>query len=209
MTSHHAKAQANSGSAGAQEQITWEYDIPLITNRFILYDLIKALGISGFILVLLLAGITVFSGDLRDLPSMFALAAICLGIFCFSMLFAMLVFFGNRIPTRFELNKRGARVLNVSRRSRVGNRLAMVLGLLRGSQGLSTAGAGMLAVSQERTEIKWRDVRKIHLHPAQRVISLMNSWRVVVRLYCTPENYERVADAVTASAGCGRDKRGK
>jgi hypothetical protein len=25
----------------------------------------------------------------------------------------------------------------------------------------------------------------------------MNSWRVVVRLYCAPENYEKVAKAVT------------
>ena len=161
-------------------QVAWELDIPLITNRFILYDMSKALGISGFFLALLFGGITLLSGNGDGFLYMLALVGICLGIFGLAMVFGMVVFFGNRIPARFELNKRGARVLNISRRSKVGNRLAVVLGLFRGMQGLSTAGAGMLAVAQERSEIKWSDVRKVNFHPAQGVISLMNNWRVAL-----------------------------
>jgi len=33
----------------------------------------------------------------------------------------------------------------------------------------------------------------MHFYPKQRVISLENSWRTVMRLYCTPENFENVA----------------
>jgi hypothetical protein len=181
-----------------RNQVVWELDIPLITNRFILYDMVKVLGIGGFFLALLLGGITLFAGNGDSFPYMLALVGICLGVFCLAMLFGMAVFLGNRIATRFVLTDRGARVLNISRRSKAGNRLAITLGLLRGSQGLSTAGAGMLAVAQERTEIRWSDVDKVNFHPAQRVISLMNRWRVVVRLYCTPENYGEVAGAVAA-----------
>jgi hypothetical protein len=198
ITSSHSKEAVDTHSAAGNGQIAWEFNIPLITNRFILYDIGKALGLSGLFLCLLLAAITMFFGHIRDLPDMFELAGICLGIFAVSMLLVMIVFFGNRIPARFVLDERGARVQNLGRRSKVGNRLAIVLGLLGGGKGLSTAGAGMLAVSQERTEIKWSDVRGIRYHPADKVISLMNSWRVVVRLYCTPENYEVVASTATA-----------
>lgn len=199
-TSSHSKAAGDTHGIDRGTQIAWEFNIPLITNRFILYDMVKVLGISGLFLCLLFAGITIFSGHISDLPGMFQLAGIGLGIFGLALLLGMVVFFGNRMPTRFELDERRARVLNLSRRSKVGNRLAIALGLLAGGRGLSTAGAGMLAVAQERTEIEWRKVRKVHFHPAQRVISLMNSWRVVVRLYGTPENYEKVAKAVSAMA---------
>lgn len=200
MTPAHQKKPDGTARTADNGQISWKFDIPLITNRFILYDLLKTLAISGFVLCLLLFGIDVFSGDLSSLPYMFALAGICIGIFALAMLLGMLLFFGNRMPTRFVLTKRGARVLNLSRRSKVGNRLAIALGLFAGARGLSTAGAGMLAAAQERTELEWGKVRKVHFHPAQRVISLMNSWRVVVRLYCTFENYEKVAGAVSARA---------
>jgi hypothetical protein len=40
--------------------------------------------------------------------------------------------------------------------------------------------------------VNWRDIRRVKEHPQQHVISVMNQWRVLVRLYCTPENYGEV-----------------
>ena len=42
----------------------------------------------------------------------------------------------------------------------------------------------------------WADICRVKKYPDERVISVMNNWRVVVRLYCTPENYSYVAQLV-------------
>jgi len=106
----------------------------------------------------------------------------------------MLVFFGNRFPMGFRLGPQGAAVVSLSRRGRWGNRLALILGALTGKPGL--AGTGLLGMAQETVGVAWEDVRRLNIHAPARVISLMDSWHVVMRLYCTPQNYEVVLKAV-------------
>ncbi len=186
-------ARAPSGSA-PDDTLRWDAVFSLATNRFVIYDMLKVIGITWAIM-LLLFGILFTASDGPDslLPFVGIVSIIMLGFLILSMAI-MLVFFGNRYPSRFTLSPRGAVMENLSGRARGANTAAMALGLLAGRPGL--AGAGMLAKSQERVAISWKDVRRVREHPDQRVLSLMNGWRVVIRLYCTPENYAAAREFV-------------
>jgi hypothetical protein len=95
-------------------------------------------------------------------------------------------------------------VVSLSRRGRWGNRLAVILGALAGKPGV--AGAGLLGMAQETVGVNWDDVRRVNIHAPARVISLMDSWHVVFRLYCTPQNYDVVQNAVQKWAAAGLKK---
>jgi hypothetical protein len=62
-------------------------------------------------------------------------------------------------------------------------------------------------MSQETVAVTWPEVHRVKVHQARRVISLMNSWRVVFRLYCTPDNFAPVLAAVECWADKGRKCR--
>jgi hypothetical protein len=83
----------------------------------------------------------------------------------------------------------------------------VALGALAGKPGV--AGAGLLGMSQETVSITWPEVCRLKVHLEARVISLMNSWRVVFRLYCTPENFSEVLAAVQGWVEQGRHAREK
>ncbi|MFZ2086941.1 MAG: hypothetical protein WAU47_00065 [Desulfobaccales bacterium] len=183
-------------------------DVPLLTNRFILYDFIKLLVASFLVMYVLLVVMTVILDRrikldvLAGYAKLGGVVMVGLGVI---MILVMLIFFWNRFPMRFTLSHRGALVESISRRGKLGNRLAIILGMLARNPGV--AGAGFLGVAQESVSLEWRDLHRVKVHPAHRVISLMNSWRVVFRLYCTPENYTPVLAAVQTWAEKGRKSR--
>jgi hypothetical protein len=195
--------QAETGPPATGE-ISWEFNVPLLTNQFILYDLLKVWGFSTLFLGLLMAGIAVYDRNWRTLADMAPmLGAVSAGLLVLLIL-VMLVFFGNRFPMGFRLGPQGAMVVSLSRRGRWGNRLAVILGALAGKPGV--AGAGLLGMAQETVGVVWNDVRRLNIHAPARVISLMDSWHVVLRLYCTPQNYEVVLNAVQKWAARGLKK---
>jgi hypothetical protein len=188
----------------ATEEISWEVNTPLLTNQFIMYDLLKVWGFSTLFLGLLMAGIALYDGHWRTLVDMApVVGAVSAGLIVLLIL-VMLVFFGNRFPMGFRLSPQGAMVASLSRRGRWGNRLAVILGALAGKPGV--AGAGLLGMAQETVGVAWDEVRRVNIHAPARVISLMDSWHVVVRLYCTPQNYEAVLNAVQKWAAGGLKK---
>lgn len=195
--------RTGTGQAATGE-ISWEYNTPLLTNQFIMYDLLKVWGFSTLSLGLLMAGIAVYDGNWRTLAGMApVVGAISAGLLVLLIL-VMLGFFGNRFPMGFRLGPQGAMVVSLSRRGRWGNRLAVILGALAGKPGV--AGAGLLGMAQETVGVVWDDVWRVNIHAPARVISLMDSWHVVFRLYCTPQNYAVVLDAVQKWAAAGLKK---
>jgi hypothetical protein len=194
------EGQAEPGPPATGE-ISWEFNPPLLTNQFIMYDLLKVWGFSTLFLGLLMAGIALYERNWRTLVDMApVVGAVSAGLLVLLIL-VMLVFFGNRFPMGFRLGPQGAVVVSLSRRGRWGNRLAVILGALAGKPGV--AGAGLLGMAQETVGVVWGDVRRVNLHASARVISLMDSWHVVFRLYCTPQNYSMVLKAVQKWAAAG------
>ncbi len=182
--------------------LSWEIDLRLVTDPFVLYDTGKVVLISalliifvGSLIALMLGGATAPWEEWRMGLQIVVLVFGGLGL---GMLLVMLVFFGNRFPVRMTLEPRGVRWEALSRRGRWANRGAVVLGLLAGQP--AVAGAGMLAASRRVETMRWKDIQRVRFHPQFHVISLMNGWRVVIRLHCPSALYPEVADRIRAAA---------
>jgi hypothetical protein len=186
-------------------ELTWDFEMPLLTNRFVLYDMIKLLGWSYVILTAILSVVFLIQGETDVLLPFFKMFGfVILGI-ALLIIFVLALIFGNRFPYRFVIAREGFLQESLSRRSRFFNRAAIVAGLLTGR--MQAVGAGMIAASQETTGTSWEDIHKIKGYPNLCVISLMNSWRVVSRIYCTRENYGRIAQTVQARVSEGANAR--
>ena len=185
---------ASSAQPPTQDSLSWTYNVPLITNRFILWDAIRILVICVMILDGLIFIISVLAGDPLMLPIEFTLLIV--GIVAGLLFFVALVIFGNRYYARYTLNAKEAVFEGIGWGPGGWHRL--MKGLLKIVAFFSlrsdpTEGQG--AVS-----IKWRDVRKVNVHHGARVISLHNSWRTVIRLQCPPEIFDQVIERVQTYA---------
>jgi hypothetical protein len=183
---------------GSDEPLSWTYDIPLINNRFIVWDWLCAVLVTLVIVIVAILGIVVFdeSVELTDLAGTDVVLAIAFGALALASLIAALVM-GNHVSAEFTLASHGV-TFQTGHRERTMMRLAVVLGVLSGRPGM--VGAGAFAVSREREHHPWGEVRKVTVHPGPRVISLSNSWRVFMRLYCPPELFDEVVRRVRANA---------
>lgn len=186
MTRADSDEQRSGGGS-----ITWRFDIPLLTSRFMLWDFARVILISLAIMYVLVA----FTGWLVDgefvwLPPVVLLVGggVVLGLF-----FIAALLLGNRSGARFTVSPEGV-LYEAEERERRMNRLVAVAGAVAGSA--TTAGAGLLASSREELLVPWDEIRRVVTYPRQRVISLRNSWRVVLRLHVPRELYPQVAAAV-------------
>ena len=182
-------------------EISWEVNVPLLTDQFIMYDLLKVWGFSSLFLFLLMTAILIYDRNWRAFINMAPVVGLVSAGLLVLFILVILVFFGNRFPMGFVLGPEGAMVTSLSQRGRWGNRLAVVLGALAGKPGL--AGAGLLAMARESVGVNWDEVRRIKVHQQTRVISLMDSWHVTMRLYCTPKNYNVVVESIQKWAARG------
>ncbi len=172
-----------------QEQaLTWQTEMPLLTSRFFLYDFAKVILITGGIFYLILLIIFAASSGLEHIGQMTAVIALILGGMAFLFAMISLVFFTNRWPMAYALSSRGLVWESKSTRGRRANRVAMLVGVLAGKPGV--VGAGLLAASEEKGWLSWQTIRRVKAYPEQRVLSIRNSWRVVIRLYCNPDNFD-------------------
>ena len=172
-------------------EFVWAAEMPLLTNRFFLYDAVKLLFWVAVVFSAILLVCATFAESLGKILPVFGILGLILAGFLFLFVLIAWIFFGNRFATSFRVSSYGIGWASLSRRARTANRLAVVAGALGGS--MSTAGAGLLAVSAESGAVPWSDIRQVKKYPDERVITIMNSWRVVIRLYCTPENYAYVS----------------
>lgn len=173
--------------------ITWTFDVPMLTNRFVLSGLAKALGIPFAVLAVII-GVA-----MRDSPdwSGFGYAAIFIGIWLALTVLAIFVIYGNRYPSQFVVDGRGALMAptrRLYRKNTALNTTLVVAGALAGR--LAAVGTGLIAQQSQGAGITWRDARRAVRYPKQRAVALRNSWRNVLILYCTDENYDQVADLV-------------
>ena len=81
------------------------------------------------------------------------------------------------------------------KRSKAINSGVVTAGILAGS--LNTAGAGMIAKSQEALFIGWKEVRSVKIHRRQQVIYVRPKMLVgPIALYCTPDNFSQAETIV-------------
>jgi hypothetical protein len=207
------RSPATAGGSGREPAVElsssdcleWTIAFPLLTNRFFLYDMAKMLFWTFAIFDGMMLALFSFQRNMDAAVPFLSISGLILLGFVIVIVGITILVFGNRFPTRFVVNLDGVSYASRSGRAGTLNRAAIIIGLLARRPG--AAGAGLLAVSQESGSILWEDIHRIREYPSLRVISLMNSWRVVVRVYCTPENYSRVAESVRSRAAAGALKR--
>jgi len=180
----------------------WMISVPMLNNRFMLYDLAKLLFWTGIIIAVLMFVMLAAFGDRHDFLETYLrimqMFGYVLAGFAVLFLAIMLLFFGNRYRTGFTIDRNGVGWSSLMSRTKWANRAAVVAGALAAKPGV--AGAGLLAESQEQGIIEWDEIRKLKFYPALCTISVMNSWRVVIRLNCTPENYPAIAESLKRKA---------
>jgi hypothetical protein len=102
----------------------------------------------------------------------------------------MLIVFGNRLNTRYSVSDKGILQETIDKVGKAGSRLAVLAGILGRSPG--TAGAGLIAMSQEAMALDWKGGFSLDPRPRRHMLIFRNAWRPVMEVYCTPENYAEV-----------------
>jgi hypothetical protein len=183
--------------------IEWTYRIPLLTSRFMLWDFVRVTVMSVSIMYVLVALMGwVADGEPALLPLQVPLMV---GGILLALFFIVGVLLGNRFTMTFSVKPDGVTYSSGAREKRW-NRAAVLFGAL--GRSATTTGAGLLATASEQGGWKWSDLHSARYFPRQRVISLRNSWRTVLRLHCTADDYERIRAAVAAGLERGAAVRG-
>lgn len=193
-----------------QRDIAWEIDIPLITNPNMVGAWLKAMVATFVVVMVIMGAVFVGTGQAESLPMVAGIFALVTGGLAIVGLLIMLLVFGNRYRARFEITDTGISVITVDRRARALSRLAVLAGGMSGSA--AAAGAGLVAVSGETAVLRWKSVSAARYLPRRQTIVLRNSWRDLMHVYCTTDNFEvvraRVAQVV-AQADAGPHTQGR
>jgi hypothetical protein len=188
----------------APEAITWDYAIPLLQNRFLWGDFLSVTVLS----LLLIQGLLLLTGWLLDgealiIPLQFW--GLIVGILLLLYILAELIL-GNRFHARFTLDAEGV-TLVMGARERKTNRILLILGLLAGN--LRVIGASLAGQGQQSSFTAWKDVRRLRAYPAERVITLSNTWRPLARLYLPATRWAEVLARVEREVGAQEERRAR
>jgi hypothetical protein len=178
-----------------RETLSWDQSVPLLTNRFILKDMAIVLVASLVLMQLMILVVGYLAeGELILLPLKVWLivAGVLAALFVLSTLVLL-----NRAKMVFTLDDKGA-WYEMDKGQRRMNRTLFLLAVLARRPG--AAGTALAAASQESGGVSWRDVRRVTYRPGPRAITLSNSWRPVLRVYCPKDGYEEIAGFVRAHA---------
>lgn len=183
---------------------TWQCPIPILTNWFFLYDTLKIVGFTLALFTLIFAPVFLSFQGIKAWPILYRFLGFLGLLFVGVVLLALLLLttlYRNHLQTRFTISEQGAEFQTISQPAQLLTYALLIITILTGRIG--DAGMGLLITANTKLGINWRDVYRIREHPDQHVITLMNNWRAVLRLYCTPENYEEVVATVRTLASKG------
>lgn len=180
------------------KEITWEKEISLL-NRFIIRDFLLVLAVVPIVMQVIFLVMSIALGEKPAfLPAQLWL--ITGVIFIALFLIAILVVLRNRFSIHFAINSEGAFYEAGGREKKI-NRWLLLLSMFSGKP--VNIGSSLISYSQESGGFEWKDIHSVTVHHSSSVITLNSSWRPVLRLYCPPENFEKVAEQVQAFAAEG------
>lgn len=170
-------------------EITWTREVPLLTNSYMVMDVLFVLLFGGGGLAAVLILIMGFS----EILAILRIVTLATGILIVLAFLTMGVIMLNNVEMTFTVNEDGIRTTMGKKENRL-NKVALFLGLLAGKPGLT--GTSMLAMSREQSFVEWSSIEKAVMDEKKRVISLSSGVRMLVRLYCTSETYHDVVAMV-------------
>jgi hypothetical protein len=190
-------------------RLDWRVDVPILTSPLLLKRYAMAILLAFFLMGGLLTFLALVSGNVRGIGSMWMLTGIALAVVIVAGFIGTAIFLRNRMAMRFIVDARGVEQLVVDRKAKAAAGAAVVVGAIAGSPG--AAGAGLIAQAQSRQSAAWSALASVIYHPRQHAVSLRNSWRTVMIVFCTPANYAEVAarieHEIAVCAGGGKVRR--
>ncbi|WMW22019.1 hypothetical protein RE476_11690 [Methanolobus mangrovi] len=183
-----------------KNDIKWDIDVSILTNRFILKELLKVLGIATFVtvaIVLLITLPSILGGDIHSNSSnardmKYALTLIGM-LFFFTALF-IFVYYGNMYMLSYSMDSKS--VSTISRTEQRGknsklNFLLIIIGLL--ARNPTATGIGFLASSHQDQNLKWKNIKKATFHPDSSTVTLSAGYGEKSIVFCTDDNYDEVS----------------
>jgi hypothetical protein len=189
----------------AKEHITWETDLRLFSPEMA-KGWSLAMVATWLVMMLILGIVFVAQGDADDLPPLAGvLLAVTAGLWLLGFLIMALLFRGG-LRVRYTVSETGVRMDTLDKVAKTSNRLAIALGALSGKPGL--LGAGLINRSRESEAVAWDGAFRAELRPQRHLVVFKGSWRSLMLVQCTAENYPRVAARVQAEmASHGTNRR--
>jgi hypothetical protein len=171
------------------EVFDWDVRVPLVSNVYVLLDiLLVLLGLS-----LGLAGIVLFFTGFEHVYSVLRLFLIADG-FVILLLYSVMGFvFLNRFQLIYRIDGEGVQV-RVGEFESSMNRLAWRVSSL--VQRYSFTGGRVHALMNEEHYVSWSSVSMFFVDYKHRLVSLTDSVRPLMRVYCTVDNFDAVLDLV-------------
>ena len=175
----------------------WTYEVNLLKNPSIFYDLLLVMGISlGVVFVIMLAGLVY--GDNLDWESLSSIVLVFSGISVFFFFLCLLGYViwagmsGWRYAALFTMDKESItheQMPKEVKRGQVIGEIASLVGMAGGS--LSTVGAGLLAASVSVWKTEYRSVRKVKMVRRRHLIKV-NERLTKNRVYAESEDLDFV-----------------
>ncbi|MEZ5334723.1 MAG: hypothetical protein R2741_05535 [Methanolobus sp.] len=189
----------------SEDKIEWDIDVSIFTNRFIMRELIKVLGIAAGItaaLVLLISLPSILDGHVTSSSNMDGMkyALILVGITFILTALIVFAYYGNKYKLSYILDSKGVQTNtreDQQKKNSVINLLLIIIGLLARNPG--AAGTGFLAASHQNQDLKWKKIKKIVFYPRENTITLSSGYGEKSIVFCTRGNYDNVAEFARSS----------
>ena len=171
------------------ETFEWGIDVPLLNNAYMVMDILFVIlgsaGGLGAILFLVMGG--------ESILAILEILVIAVGALIVLAFLVIGTIFLNTMDLVFKVDGDGIRCDLGEYTSNL-NRLAWKMGSI--SQRINPLSLSLVAKNQDTTFVAWTDIEKAVFDGRKRVISVSSARRLLLRVYCTPENYEKVAETV-------------
>ncbi|MBI4970562.1 MAG: hypothetical protein HZC17_01820 [Candidatus Omnitrophica bacterium] len=183
----------------AEGAISWQIEIPLMTNRFILQNVglgLLLLMISLFAIFGIVFG---FTNGLKGVGQGLLVSLIAGAFFALISVFTLLIFLGNKYCLEFRVGNDGIFMVSRQARAHAVHRLALIAGLL--ARNPAVMGAGLAGTASETAEISWKKVKSFRLYPDKKVVAVHQGFLPALYVYCTADNFKLVSDKIAEKSG--------
>lgn len=181
-------------STRARSALEWRIEVALLTEPLYLAGYAKAIVLSVLIMGSVLTFLALVTDNMDSIGAFWMLTGLAMAILMVAGVLGTALLTGNRLALSYTADGRGVVQTVVDRKLRAVSGVAAAAGVLTGNAG--AAGAGMLARAQNRRSVAWSAVASARFHPKRRAVSLRNTWRTLLVVFCTDETYERFAALV-------------
>ena len=171
------------------EVLEWDIRVPLVSNVYVLVDiLIVLLLVSGALMTVVL-----YVTGFTDVYRVFRVFLIADGVLIVLLFMVMGLVFTNRFQLLYTLNTEGVLVRVGEFESNLNRMAWRVTGFVQ-RHGIS--GGRVFSMVNEELFVSWDHVSRAVFNDRRRVASLISGLRPVMRIYCTQENVELVFNTI-------------